>query len=109
MSDLFAHLGLSDAGTLVIDTLTLTGWGRTLTLSGMYQPPDDDPNPAQAITLTFREVRMMRWQVYAHIDPDQPTVAVVAATLGRDQHRSPAHLLTDGFGILFTYGALVVT
>jgi len=97
-------LGLEPGGQLYVQALQLLDWGRTLRLTCSYRFPDGE---AHALNLVFQDCREFKWRVYA-FDDDRPDVALVDARLGRGGHRSPAHLLTDRFGLTLIYGELQV-
>lgn len=81
-------------------------WGRRLQFVGETLV-NDVPVP---FVLRFDDCREQRWQFYSHItaDPDVPfpRCTLVDWRWGRSQHRSPAHLLTDYFGLSLFYGTL---
>lgn len=60
--------------------------------------------------LRFVDCRESRWQIYTHIrdenKPAFPPTDLVNIKIGRNQHRSPAHLLTEHFGLSLVYGDL---
>ena len=77
-------------------------WGRDLHFSGVA-----DTMPFH---LHFLDCRETRWQIYSHLQdeskPAFPPTELVNFKLGRTQHRSPAHLLTEHFGLSLVYGEL---
>ncbi|MDX2161747.1 MAG: hypothetical protein SF162_10510 [bacterium] len=85
---------------VTLDEVRVDGWGKTLTFTGRAGE--------LRFVLQCDDCREMRWRTYAHAEADQPT-AVIEFKPGRDQHRSPAHLLTDHFGLSLFYGALTIT
>lgn len=102
MEQVIAALGVEPGGMLFVRELQVLDWGRVLRLVCVYRLSPDDDYP---LDITFRDCRDMRWRIYA-FDDGRPEVAVVDARLGRGGHRSPAHVLTDRFGLTLTYGEL---
>lgn len=92
-----AMLNLPADTPLLLTDVRLSGWGRTLIFMGLA----DD----LAFTLTFDDCREARWRIYAHLNADAPTPIIEFAP-GRDQHRSPAQMLTGHFGLSIFYGAM---
>ncbi len=88
-------------GTRIFFTnLELRAWGDILHFTGLAGV--DVP-----FGLQFRDCREWRWQTYRHRssgDDALPTTELVNFKLGRSQHRSPAHLLTEHFGVSLYYG-----
>ena len=95
-------LNLEPTAIIRFTSLSMQMWGRELLFSC----------EADTLTfnLTFLDCREMRWQLYTHLqDPDKPAFPptdLANFKLGRNQHRSPAHLLTEHFGLSLVYGAL---
>ena len=62
--------------------------------------------------LQFIDCREMRWQLYTHMqdetNPAFPLTELVNVKIGRNEHRSPAHLLTEHFGLSLEYGKLLL-
>jgi hypothetical protein len=100
----FATLGLTPGGTLHVQRLALLDWGQVLELACVQRQHEQPDHP---FTLRFTDCREMKWRTYA-FDGTQDEVLLVDARLGRGEHRSPAHLLTDRFGVSLFYGALEV-
>lgn len=111
-----ARFGVAEAAPLLLNGLTLGGWGGALTFTGVAGVGVGD----QRFELIYTGVREMRWRVYAHEDtgnPDEPgyvwpshtSTPLIGYAFGRDQHRSPAQLLTERFGLSLYYGALEIT
>ncbi len=90
-------LAIADDTPITLTDLTVSGWGRALIFRGLAGE--------RPFTLTFDDCREMRWRIYAHLDVSEPTPLVEFAP-GRDQHRSPAQMLTGHFGLSVFYGAL---
>lgn len=84
--------------------LELGIWGRDLKF--MAQANEID------FGCYFLECRETRWQHYSHKqhadNPAFPITELANFKQGRDQHRSPAHLLTDHFGLSVVYGKLQI-
>lgn len=97
-------------GALVLLDTRLVNWGRDVVFDCVYDP--GGPSKAIPFRLLFQDCREMRWKAYAHLavenDGRQPITPVVDLRLGKDQHRSPAHILTDHFGASLYYGALLL-
>lgn len=103
---------LTDALNLPGDTpivfvgLALVAWGQALHFTCEAAPP------ITPFGLQVAGCREMRWQHYTHLPVDPaaafPRTRLVSFKLGRDQHRSPLHLLTDHFGLSVWYGQLCV-
>lgn len=98
------------AGTpLVLHGLTHELWGRTLRFDALAKPADA---PERAFSLCFDDCREMRWQLYTHLQdagrPPFPQTTIANFKLGRGQHRSPSHILTEHFGLSLFYGAAVL-
>lgn len=95
-------LGLKPPTPIQFTNLMMGVWGRDLKFM------------AQAGTtqfgLHFLDCRETRWQLYTHNQHDDnppfPITELVNFKQGRGQHRSPAHLLSDHFGVSIVYGAL---
>lgn len=85
-----------------LTALKMIMWGRELHFSGTAGK--------MSFELYFRDCREMRWQIYSHLqdenNPAFPPTNLANFKLGRNQHRSPAHLLTEHFGLSLVYGAL---
>jgi hypothetical protein len=103
-------LGLHPYGSLVMSDLQMVAWGRDVIFACVYDP--GGPSKPVAFKLVFKDCREMRWKAYAHLAADggegQPATAVVDFRLGKDQHRSPAQILTDHFGVSLYYGEAVI-
>jgi hypothetical protein len=97
-------LGLPPNRPIVFTDLSVVLWGQDLIFNGRC-----DTVTFQLALLDCREVR---WQFYAHLQPDIrpafPPAELVNLSLGRDQHRSPLRLLTDYFGLVASYGTLCI-
>jgi hypothetical protein len=96
---LYAALGVEPDALLIIRALDVLDWGRTLRFTGA--------GGGTIFTLTFGDCRDIEWRVFAHSAPSADT-AIADFAPGRDNHRSPAHLLTDSFGVKVVYGTLAI-
>lgn len=105
MESTLQALDLEPGGTLHVRSLHLLDWGQVLRLACVYRRPDHADQP---LDLSFHDCREMKWRIYA-FDDDRDEVLIVDARLGRGSHRSPAHMLTDRFGVTVFYGELQVT
>jgi hypothetical protein len=93
------------SGAFWIDTVQIGGWGATLTFACRYQP--DGTDAMLSFRLVLAECRDIHWRVYAHVNGGGP-VALADIRLGSDQHRKPANILTDSFGLTVLYGTLTI-
>jgi hypothetical protein len=100
MTRIHEQFALSSHVVITFTGCALRAWGRTLIFEGTAGEI--------RFTLTFSDCREMRWRMYVHLDADQPTTLHDFAA-GRDQHRSPAQLLTDHFGVSLFYGTMTLT
>ncbi|GAB5492586.1 MAG: hypothetical protein Phog2KO_28010 [Phototrophicaceae bacterium] len=95
-------LNLESATRIRFTALSMRMWGRELHFSCVAE--------SLAFNLNFLDCREMRWQIYTHLQDDNnpafPPTELANFKLGRNQHRSPAHLLTEHFGLSLVYGAL---
>jgi hypothetical protein len=96
---LYAALGVEPDALLIIRALDVLDWGRTLRFTGA--------GGGVTFSITFGDCRDIEWRVFAHNAPSTATEIADFAT-GRDNHRSPAHLLTDSFGVKVVYGTLAI-
>jgi len=97
-------LKLPPGTQLYFMNLQLGTWGNTLHFEAIA-------GEDVAFALEFRDSREWRWQTYTHMGAsadDFPRTELVNFRLGRSQHRSPAHLLTEHFGLSLFYGDVVV-
>ena len=92
-------LKLDHDAPILFTQLHVEGWGRSLIFDGIAGDV--------RFTLTFDECREMRWRVYAHLDATEPT-PLQDFVAGRDQHRSPAQVLTGHFGLSLFYGTIKI-
>lgn len=88
-------LGLAEDEPVILTGLDVTDWGQTLVLRGKA---GDQP-----FEVRYTDCRELRWRVYVHERSD--TTPLVSFAPGRDQHRSPAQLLTGQFGLSLFYGS----
>jgi|FLYN01.1.fsa_nt_gi hypothetical protein len=98
-------LGSHPYGVFWIQALRLEGWGRDLVFECVYEP--GGPSQPVPFLLTLKDCREMRWRVYAHAD-GLPSASIVNIILGTGQHRKPANILTDYFGLTVLYGEYVI-
>jgi hypothetical protein len=92
-------LDLPADGTVEVLAVHLDDWGRSLRLVCRTHVKTGDARP---FALVFSDCRDMRWRIYAHHSGQ--TAALVDIVLGSGDHRKPAHLLTDAFGVSIVYG-----
>ncbi len=102
MEAIYQALGV-EQGDLSVRAIHFEHWGRRLVFACRYRAGDQ----AGDFTMTFEDCRELRWRVYVHAEP-QPEAAIADFKPGRDRHRSPAHLLTDYFGLSLVYGSLEI-
>lgn len=95
-SSLQALLDAPDGAPITVARLSLFDWGGTLILEGMAGD--------QSFRITYTDCRDLRWRVYVHERAD--TTPLVSFAPGRDQQRSPAHILTTQFGLSLYYGSV---
>ena len=99
------QMGLAPVTSLFFTGLTFQQWGRDL----LFAVEADQ----QHFEVTFHDCREMKWQIYTHQVSDNPIAFPrsewVNFRIGRDQHRSPAHILSEHFGLSLVYGALSVS
>ncbi|QPC83887.1 hypothetical protein G4Y79_05775 [Phototrophicus methaneseepsis] len=109
MDNLLTTLHLADETPITMTSLDVLSWGRHLTFTCEARPLEADPVP---FSLTLKDCRDMRWQIYTHQQADErltmPPTLLVSYRLGRDQHRSPAHILTEHFALSVFYGELII-
>lgn len=97
-------LGLPPGTSLYLTKVALEQWGNTLHFESIA-------GEDMAFSLDFRDCREWKWQTYTHMDSAGetfPRTELVNVRLGRSQHRSPAHLLTEHFGLSLFYGEVMV-
>jgi hypothetical protein len=90
---------LSDDLPVLFQRLEVLDWGRTLIFTGIQ---GDQP-----FTLRYDDVRDLRWRVY--VADSAPVTPLVSYAPGRDQHRSPAQLLSAHFGLSLFYGSVTLS
>lgn len=91
-----------DLKTARFAAVQLLDWGRTLIFEGTAGE--------QIFTLRYDDCREMRWRAYAAFDPaENAPTPIVDYAPGRDQHRSPAQILTGAFGVTLFYGSVTLT
>lgn len=97
-------LSLPPMTRIDITHMTWQLWGQTMTFACEAD--------AIQFSVQFEDCREMKWQLYTHMQHDEPLAFPrtewVNFRMGRDQHRSPAHVLTQHFGLSLMYGALVM-
>jgi hypothetical protein len=94
-------LGLAPGGALTILRWEALDWGRELVFVGQHRH-EDSITPFE---LRFTGCREIQWRVYVH-DSTAGAVSLDGLTFGRSDHRSPAKLLTDAFGLTLWYGEM---
>ncbi|MFN8372563.1 MAG: hypothetical protein U0694_06765 [Anaerolineae bacterium] len=99
LTALYEALGAAEGSAVELMDMWVGAWGRDVVMEGECG--------GIRFKLAFDECREMQWRVYAHENDDQPT-ALVDFAAGRGQHRSPAKLLTDTFGLTLWYGAMMI-
>lgn len=98
------QLNLPPMTPITITSLVMRQWGRDLIFACEAQDN-------VAFTVTFSDCREMKWQLYTHMQDDEvnfPRTAWVNFRMGRSMHRSPAHILTEHFGLSLVYGEIKV-
>ena len=97
-----AALNLSQMVDIELVSLRMRMWGRDLGFeckAGIVR-----------FDLRFLDCRETRWQLYTHLkdekNPAFPPTELVNFKMGRSEHRSPAHILTEHFGVSLVYGEL---
>jgi hypothetical protein len=102
-------LSLPESTSITLTHLDLVLWGQGLHFHALAQPL---AGTIIAFELHFLDCRDMRWQIYTHNQhPDSPAfpaTELVNFRMGRSEHRSPAHLLTEHFGLSLFYGQLEI-
>ncbi len=93
------------SGAFWFDGVQIGEWGATLTFACRYQP--DGTDKTLSFHLVLRECRDIHWRAYAHVSGNGP-VALADIRLGSDQHRKPANILTESFGLTVLYGKLAI-
>lgn len=104
MEGLYPLLGVTPGGKIVIQSIQVNSWGYELVFQCLHQ---SDSGEALPFTLTLTDCREMQWRVYARLAQEGGN-QLVQMQLGRDQHRSPARMLTEAFGLVVFYGTLSV-
>ena len=108
-SRILEKLALPITSTIQLTHLDMVLWGQGLYFHAVAQPLEGS---SIAFEIRFLDCREMRWQLYTHMQhPDSPAFPASELTnlrIGRSQHRSPAHLLTEHFGLSLFYGVLQV-
>jgi hypothetical protein len=100
VDNLTSSLQIPDESTIVLLGLRVEDWGRTLVLPARFRTPDGVEG---AFTITLTDCREMRWRLYAHHQAEG--AALVDFALGTPQHRKPANVLSEAFGLTVLYGA----
>ncbi len=95
-----ALFGLPEHAALDVLAVHLEDWGRSLRLVCRAHLPTGE---LRLFDLIFSDCRDLRWRAYVHHHGQ--TAALVDIALGSGDHRKPAHLLTDAFGVSILYGA----
>jgi hypothetical protein len=99
LTAIYEALGVPEGSPIHLIDVWVGAWGRDVVLEGECG--------GISFELAFDDCREMQWRVYSHENDGEPT-ALADFTLGRDQHRSPAKVLTDTFGLTIWYGALII-
>ena len=89
-------LGLPEDAPASLARLEVSDWGGTLVVGGQIGD--------RAFELRYTDCRDLRWRVYVQDRAD--VTPLVGFVPGRDQHRSPAQLLTAHFGLSLFYGSV---
>lgn len=109
MQPLHTALKLPDDTPITITGVQHHVWGQQLTFRCHTTTPQKG---LIAFTLRFEDCREQRWQLYTHMQSPTniafPECTLVDIRLGRNQHRSPAHMLTDYFGLSLVYGTATI-
>ena len=109
-TDIQVQLGLPEETIITLLDLAVGRWGRDFVFTAQAVRPSDEATVP--FMLAFYDCSETRWQTYTHIELAVgallPATALVSYKLGRDQQRSPAHLLTEHFGLSTFYGELVI-
>lgn len=87
-------LGLPEDTPASLARLDVLDWGSTLVFAGQIGD--------HAFELRYTDCRELRWRVY--VQDRAGTTPLVGFVPGRDQHRSPAQVLTAHFGLSVYYG-----
>ena len=93
-----ALLGVPVAAPVILTRLELVNWGETVIFGGIAGDI--------AFELRYLNCRELRWRVYVH--ESAGVTPLVGFAPGRDQHRSPAQILTAHFGLSLFYGDMVL-
>ncbi|MEO1286882.1 MAG: hypothetical protein AAFV93_03880 [Chloroflexota bacterium] len=95
-------LQLPPTSQIYLTEMLWRGWGRDVEFRCIVNH--------YRFGLHFLDCRETRWQLYSHMqhpdNPPFPQTELANFKIGRDQHRSPAHLLTEHFGLSVVYGGL---
>lgn len=87
-------LGLPENAPASLTRFDVQEWGSTLVFAGQIGD--------QAFELRYTDCRELRWRVY--VQDHTGATPLVGFVPGRDQHRSPAQVLTAHFGLSIFYG-----
>ena len=108
-SHLLQQLDIASDSRIYLHHLKLILWGRALDFTCQAQSAE---GIKQTFSLTFLDCRDMRWQLYSHIPSEEtiqfPVTELVNFRIGRDQHRSACHILTEHFGLSLYYGEMKI-
>lgn len=99
------QLGLASGAVITLERMTFEQWGKYVVFAAV--------SGEAAFRLNFADVRDLRWRTYVmgeggEADTGFSTSALVDFSFGRDQHRSPAQLLSEHFGASLFYGTLTL-
>lgn len=97
-------LGCAEGSLLHITGMSALMWGRNLIFQGRCE------------TLEFQlqsyDIREAKWQLFSHHHMENPLpypqTEIVSFKIGQTHQRKPATILTEHFGLTWTYGRLVL-
>jgi hypothetical protein len=97
-------LGCADGSLLHITNQTALMWGRDLIFYGICERVE--------FQLQSYDIREAKWQLFSHHHMDDPIAypqtEIVSFKIGQTHQRKPATMLTEHFGLTWTYGRLVL-
>ena len=95
LTAIYEALGVTEGSAVQLTDVWVGAWGRDMVLEGECD--------GVRFELAFDDCREMQWRTYAHNNDGEATMLAEFAAR-RDQHRSPAKLLTDTFALTLWYG-----